>query len=281
MFSHWSHSLRERSKLCKSFCWQLRWFLVRSQWVWLHHTVNERDGKQGGVLWTPLYCLLVPQGRQRNSSTQGGVLPKQTAMMDVVSLQGEAGHTRAVLDMGKYFFAYVGGAAKQTCSWAEPSAICEVWESGAWPYVLTSPGSSIRPVPPGECGTAIVMMLHVSRQGHGSLAALLKVATGLSSSGVTREGSCTAQLLLSWWPLHGEGSHLRCLILLVKKEQALLWLQYQNSLTFLHEILYKRASSELISWVKRSVLSDSEIPDGKDFSGSLLSAIIRGSKSYW
>lgn len=32
------------------------------------------------------------------------------------------------------------------------------------------------------------MLLCVSRQGHGSLVALLKVATGLSRSGVTRRG---------------------------------------------------------------------------------------------
>lgn len=53
---------------------------------------------------------------------------------------------------------------------------------------LTSPSSSILLVSPGTRGITIVVMLCDSRQGHGSMAALLKVATRLSSSGVTRRG---------------------------------------------------------------------------------------------
>lgn len=66
------------------------------------------------------------------------------------------------------------------------------------------------------------MLLCVSRQGHGSLVALLKVATGLPRSGVTRRGvTWHSYSSLDGFFGEGRGAHLRYLILLVKKEQAL------------------------------------------------------------
>lgn len=110
LFLPCSHSLRERNKLCKSSCWQLKWLLVHSQWVWLHHTVNERDSEWDGVVQTPFYYSPVPWVRQEKSQhlRQGAAKASRNDGCGPHA-RGDSVQSRAVLDLGKHSFSYLGG----------------------------------------------------------------------------------------------------------------------------------------------------------------------------
>lgn len=140
LFLPCSHSLRERNKLCKSSCWQLKWLLVHSQWVWLHHTVMNVT-VSGMVLskhhFTTRQCRELDK---RNPSTWGRVLPKQAGMMDVVPMQGETVCKAEQCWTWASILSLIWGAKKQICSWEKLFTfffifltICEVWELGPDP----------------------------------------------------------------------------------------------------------------------------------------------------
>lgn len=67
LFLPCSHYLSKRNKLCKSSCWQFKWLLVCSQWVWLHHTVDGCDSEWNGAVQTPFYYSPVLWVRQEKS----------------------------------------------------------------------------------------------------------------------------------------------------------------------------------------------------------------------